>query len=140
MQQQTTLRPAASQRVRAAAQQLCSAVETRMDELIDLVDHETHLVRDGKLFAIKEMEPQKTTAAREFIAGLEAVKKIRPTLETHAPDAIYRLRRRHAEFRAMLQLSLAALATARNVSDEMLQSISAGQSLGPTALGYPDLS
>lgn len=139
MQHQSKLGAAASQRLRAAAQQLCSAVEMRMDELIDLVDRETTLVRSGKLFAIKELEPQKKTAAREFIAGLEAVKRIRPTLEAHAPDAIYRLRRRHAEFRAMLQLSLAALATARNASDEMLQAISAGQSLGAENAGYADL-
>lgn len=136
---QSNLGPAASQRLRAAAQQLCSAVECRMDELIELVDHETKLVREGKLFALKELEPRKTKAAREFISGLDAVKKIRPTLEVHAPDAMYRLRRRHAEFRAMLQLSLAALATARNASDEMLQAISAGQSLGGDAAGYPDL-
>ncbi len=112
-----------------------------MDELIALVERETALIREGKLFAVKELEPKKTRAAREFINGLEAVKKIRPTLEEHAPDAIYRLRRRHAEFRSMLQLSLAALATAKHESDEMLEAISAGRGLGGGSdlAGYPDL-
>lgn len=101
-----------------------------MDELIQLIEEETHLVREGKMFALRDLEPQKTKAAREFITGLEAVKKIRPALEQHAPEAILRLRRRHSEFRAMLQLNLAALATAREVSDGMLQAISDGQTFG----------
>lgn len=99
-----------------------------MDELIRLVEEETHLVREGKMFALKQLEPKKKQAAREFITGLEAVKKIRPALEQHAPDAILRLRRRHSEFRSMLQLNLAALATAREVSDGMLRAISDGRS------------
>ncbi len=125
------LRPAASHRLRTAAQELCHAVELQMDELIHLVEEETTLVRSGRLFAVKDLEARKTRAAREFINGLEAVKKIRPSLEQHAPDAIYRLRRRHAEFRSMLQLSLAALATAKDASDDMLQNISAGHRLDP---------
>ena len=125
------LKPAASHRLRTAAQELCLAVEAQMDELIRLVEEETALIRSGKLFALKALEPRKTRAAREFINGLEAVKKIRPSLEQHAPDAIYRLRRRHAEFRSMLQLSLAALATAKDASDDMLDSVSSGRRLEP---------
>jgi hypothetical protein len=98
-----------------------------MDALIALVEEETTLIRAGKLFALKDLESRKKISAREFINGLEAVKKIRPTLEKHAPDAIYSLRRRHAEFRSMLQLSLAALATAKEVSDGMLRGMSGGR-------------
>ena len=115
---------AAERRIRQSADALCAAVERRMDDVIRLVEAETMLVREGKLFAIKELEPAKTKAARDFISGLEAVKKIRPGLERFAPDAIYRLRRRHSEFRSMLQLSLAALATAKAASDQMVRSIS----------------
>jgi hypothetical protein len=122
-----SLTPAASHRLRTAAQELCTAVEARMDELIRLVEQETALVREGKLFALKDLEPRKKRAAREFITGLEAVKRIRASLERHAPDTIYRLRRRHSEFRAMLQLSLAALATARDASEEVLKDIAAGR-------------
>ncbi len=136
---QSNMSPAASHRLRTAAQELCSAVEARMDELIRLVEHETTMVREGKLFALKELEPRKAKAAREFINGLEAVRKIRPSLEHHAPDAIYRLRRRHSEFRSMLQLCLAALATARDASDDMLNAVAAGQAINDGAnLAYPD--
>jgi len=117
-------------RIRLAAETLCTAVERRMDELIRLVEEETQIVREGKMFALRELEPKKKQAAREFITGLEAVKKIRPALEQHAPDAILRLRRRHSEFRSMLQLNLAALATAREVSDGMLRAITDGRSFG----------
>ena len=117
----------AGHRLRTAAQELCLAVECHMDDLIALVEEETTLVRAGKLFALKDLEARKKRSALEFINGLEAVKKIRPTLEKHAPDAIYSLRRRHAEFRSMLQLSLAALATAKEVSDSMLDGLSGGR-------------
>ncbi len=124
---QPSMSPAASHRLRTAAQELCFAVEARMDELIRLVEQETALVREGKLFALKDLEPRKAAATREFIKGLEAVRKIRPSLEHHAPDAIYRLRRRHSEFRSMLQLCLAALATAKEASAGMVQAVAAGQ-------------
>lgn len=121
--------PAASQRIRAAAQELCSAVESRMDELIALVEEETELVRDGKLFALKGLEEEKTRVAQEFVRGLEAVRKIRSSLEHYAPDTVYRLRRHHSEFRSMLQLSLAALETAKEASNEMLEAIQAGRAI-----------
>ena len=116
--------PAASHRIRAAAQELCSAVEARMDELIKLVEEETDLVREGKLFALKQVEDEKTRVAREFVKGLEAVRRIRSSLEHYAPDTVYRLRRHHSEFRSMLQLSLAALAAAKEASNDMLDAIS----------------
>lgn len=121
--------PAASQRIRAAAQELCSAVESRMDELIALVEEETELVRDGKLFALKGLEEEKTRVAQEFVKGLEAVRKIRSSLEHYAPDTVYRLRRHHSEFRSMLQLSLAALETAKEASNDMLEAIQAGRAV-----------
>jgi hypothetical protein len=119
--------PAASQRIRAAAQELCTAVESRMDELIKLVEEETELVRDGKLFALKEVEEEKTRVAQEFVKGLEAVRRIRSSLEHYAPDTVYRLRRHHSEFRSMLQLSLAALAAAKEASNDILDAISNGR-------------
>jgi hypothetical protein len=100
-----------------------------MDELIALVEEETELVRDGKLFAIKEVEAEKTRVAKEFVKGLEAVRKIRSSLEHYAPDTIYRLRRHHSEFRSMLQFSLAALEAAREASNELLQAISGGRGI-----------
>lgn len=94
-----------------------------MDELIALVQEETELVREGKLFALKEVEDEKTRVAQEFVKGLEAVRRIRSSLEHYAPETVYRLRRHHSEFRSMLQLSLAALATAKEASNEMLDAI-----------------
>ena len=121
----------AGHRLRTAAQELCTAVESHMSDLIALIEEETTFVRAGKLFALKDLETRKKRSAREFINGLEAVKKIRPTLERHAPDAIYSLRRRHAEFRSMLQLSLAALATAKEASNGMFDTLSGGRGFDP---------
>ncbi|MGD9740698.1 MAG: hypothetical protein AB7O56_10480 [Bauldia sp.] len=114
---------ASERRIREAAETLCLAIERRMDELIHLVDEETALVREGKVFALKLLEPRKKVAAREFIAGLESVKKIREALERRAPEAMHHLRQRHAEFRSMLQISLGALAAAKGASEDMLEQL-----------------
>lgn len=111
---------ASERRIREAAETLCHAIERRMDELIQLVDEEAALVREGKVFALKLLEPRKKVAAREFIEGLESVKRIRAALERRAPEAMRHLRQRHAEFRSMLQISLGALAAAKGASEEML--------------------
>jgi hypothetical protein len=124
---------AAARRIRLSAEALCSAVERRMDELLLLVEEETEHTRAGKLFAIRELEPRKARAAREFIAGLEAVKRITPALERYAPETMHRLRTRHSEFRALLQLSIAALETAKQLSDDILGALSRGRSRGPAA-------
>lgn len=116
--------------------QLCGTVESYMDELVRLVEEETALVRSGKLFAAGELETRKSECARNFLNGLEAIKKIRPALERNAPGAVARLQRRHEEFRAMLQVNLAVLATAREVSDNLITSIAQGTGRGAPTRGY----
>lgn len=118
------------------AEQLCISVESRMDELVNLIEEETALVRTGKLFAAGELQGRKAEVARQFIAGMEAVKKIRPALEKVAPDAIERLKRRHEEFKAVLQMNLAVLATAREVSENLIEDIAKGVGQAPAARGY----
>lgn len=114
---------ASERRIREAAETLCAAIERRMDELILLVEEETALVRDGKVFALKALEPRKKEAAREFITGIESVKRIRPALERRAPAAMSRLRQHHAEFRSMLQISLAALAAVKGATEEAFEDV-----------------
>ena len=118
------------------AEQLCISVEGRMDELVQLIEQETALVRSGKLFAAGELQARKAECARQFIAGMEAVKKIRPALERVAPTAIERLKRRHEEFKAVLQMNLAVLATAREVSENLIEDIAQGVGRGPAPRGY----
>ena len=122
----------ADRRVRVAADALCSVVERRMEDLLHLVEEEIEVVRTGKVFGLKTLKPRKERAAQDFIAALDAVKKIRPALERSAPDCIYRLRRKHSEFRSMLQLNLAALSTAKAASDDMLRAISEGRATAGT--------
>jgi hypothetical protein len=118
------------------AEQLCISVEGQMDELVALIEEETALVRSGKLFAAGELQGRKAECARRFIAGMEAVKKIRPALERVAPAAIERLKRRHEEFKAVLQMNLAVLATAREVSENLIEDIAQGIGRGPAPRGY----
>jgi hypothetical protein len=129
----------ADRRVRAAADALCSVVERRMDELLHLVEEEIAVVRTGRMFGLRALKPRKAKAARDFITALDAVKKIRPALERSAPDSIYRLRRKHSEFRSMLQLNLAALATAKAASDDMLRAISEGRATAAGNTSYDTL-
>ena len=121
---------------RKQVEEICNGLEAEMETLIGLVQEETALVRSGKLFAAGELQEQKAECARRFVESFGAVQKMRSDLERVAPAAIDRLRRRHEEFRSMLQLNLAVLAAAREVSDNLIDAISAGLGKSHAPRGY----
>ncbi len=122
---------------RQQVEDLCLAVEAQMEALVDLVSEETALVRAGRLFAAGELQDRKSECARTFIESFETVQRLRVEIERAAPGLIDRLRRRHEEFRSVLQVNLAVLAAAREVSENLIGSIATGvgKPAAPTAYG-----
>ncbi len=121
---------------RQQVEDICLALETEMEALIDLVAEETALVRAGQLFAAGELQDRKAEAARSFIESFEAVQRMRGELERIAPGIIDRLRRRHEEFRSVLQVNLAVLAAAREVSENLVEAIAEGVGKPAAPLSY----
>lgn len=94
-----------------------------MDSIIGVVEQETELVRAGRLVEAAQLEPAKTALARQYIADTCCVKAIRASIAATAPDLLDKLRRRHDEFQALLQINLTVLATAHAVSEGIMRGV-----------------
>jgi hypothetical protein len=94
-----------------------------MDSIIGVVEQETQLVRAGKLNEAAQLEPAKTALARAYVADSTRVKASQAALAAAAPDLLDKLRRRHSEFQALLQINLTVLATAHAVSEGIMRGV-----------------
>jgi hypothetical protein len=121
---------------RNEAETICVEVEEAMDLLLKVIQDETSLVRAGQLVAAGELDAPKKEAARRYVAAVDKVKTAAPMLERMAPHAIDRLKRRNENFRSVLQLNLAALAAAREVSENLIRSVAEAVDVAPKPVGY----
>lgn len=96
-----------------------------MDALLDIVDRETALVRDGKLHAVAELETSKSSLARLYIADVTRLRANAPYLEAREPRLLAALKQRHTSFHAQLQVNLTVLATAHAVAEGIVRGVSA---------------
>lgn len=94
-----------------------------MDSIIGVIEQETKLVREGRLHEAAQLEPTKTALAREYVADTGRLKTQQAAIAAAAPDLLDRLRRRHDEFQALLQINLTVLATAHAVSEGIMRGV-----------------
>ena len=113
---------------------LLARLETSMEGLIELIEVETRLVREGKLFAASELESRKTEYAQAYVELMESARKQEQVLHSMLPENLEKLRHRHEDFKALLQMNLTALQTARDVTRNLIQGVAKkmGQSEAPT--------
>jgi len=95
-----------------------------MDELCDIVEEETTLVRAGHLTAAASVAQRKSELAGAFMARASRVQASVRYLARATPKLLDELRRQHEVFRATLQINLTVLATARAVSEGILRGVS----------------
>ena len=92
-----------------------------MASLLGVLEEETQLVRAGRISEVARIEPQKSELARRYVADAGAVRANALYLAREAPREFDDLRRRHEQFRAVLQINLAVLATAHAVSEGIIR-------------------
>jgi hypothetical protein len=107
----------------AAAEQLIAHFGDVMDALIATLEHETELVRAGRLSEVNRLEPNKTELARLYMADAALVKAHSAFLALKLPALVGDLRRRHDAFHALLQINLTVLATAHAVSEGIIRGV-----------------
>ncbi|MGE0063478.1 MAG: hypothetical protein AB7T86_15530 [Xanthobacteraceae bacterium] len=95
-----------------------------MDSLVETVERETALVREGKLSEAGTLEAVKAELSREYQAGTAWFKRNNGYLKSNLPALLKALHRRHDEFRAVLQINLTVLATAQAVSESIIRGVS----------------
>ncbi len=104
----------------AEAEQFCSSMVQTMEELLNVIEAETELVRSGKLKDASVLQPEKATLIHEYTRGMMCAKDHAVALGNLSPAATQSLRRKHSEFQPVLRINLAVLSTAREVAGEIV--------------------
>jgi hypothetical protein len=107
-----------------------------MDALLGTVEEETELVRAGKLIEASKLEPTKAELSRMYVADTTRIKASQGYLVQATPGMVEDLRKRHDEFRALLQMNLTVLATAHAVSESIMRGVSSELSRKATPQAY----
>jgi hypothetical protein len=108
---------------RQEAENFCNAVRRTMERLLEVVEHETELVREGQLRAAGELQGEKAVLIHHYTQGVLYAKEHSVALGNLAPAAVQGLRRQHAEFQPVLRINLAVLATAREVTNSIVSTV-----------------
>ncbi len=106
------------------ADRAIASLDTIMDSLIETVAEETARVRAGRLHHALELSETKAELAQRYALECERIKAAKDAVARALPDALARLRERHAVFHALLQTNLTVLATAHAVSEGIIRGVS----------------
>ena len=96
-----------------------------MDALLEIVDRETALVREGRLADVVQLEASKSNLAKLYVADVTRLRANSSYLEAHEPRLLNALKQRHTNFHAQLQVNLTVLATAHAVAEGIVRGVSA---------------
>jgi hypothetical protein len=95
-----------------------------MDALVAIVEEETELVHAGKLDQVTALEQTKADVSRLYLADTHRIQANQRKIAELTPARLDDLRKRHDEFRAVLQINLTVLATAHAVSESIMRGVS----------------
>ncbi len=105
-------------------QTVMSDLATTMEDILRVIECETELVRAGSLAKASQLQPEKADLANRYYAGTTHLKAMLPALKSDQQHMLADLKRRHQDFRALLQLNLTVLATAHAVSEGIMRGVS----------------
>jgi membrane-associated HD superfamily phosphohydrolase len=108
---------------KGTAERFVRHAETVMENIIELIKKESESVRQGEVHILGEIEEAKASFVKDYALVVETARIYKKQLSRFAPVAIDRLRNRHETFRAELQINMAALATAKAVSESLVKSV-----------------
>ncbi|MEP3046008.1 MAG: flagellar protein FlgN [Roseibium sp.] len=121
------------------ADNFCSALSGTMEALLSVIEMETELVRSGELKKAGELQADKARLIHEYTRGMMTAKDHAVVLGNLAPAATDSLRRQHSEFQPVLRINLAVLATARDVTNNIVSTVAkvagAKNATAPTTYG-----
>ena len=106
------------------AERVIANLNTIMDRLVVTVEEETARVRAGHLRDAAELADGKAELGRLYSVESERIQAAGELIARSLPDALDRLRKRHAAFQALLQTNLTVLATAHAVSEGIIRGVS----------------
>ena len=106
-----------------AAEELCRNAETALSALVDVMNQETTLLRAGHLRQAGALTADKARLAQDYVGFARSIQREGERLKLEAPDALDRLRLGHEQLATQLAENLRVLATARNVTEDLLTDV-----------------
>lgn len=105
----------------AEGTQLLAVVTALIDQLSEVVERETALVRDGRLRDAAAMESAKTELSSRYLAASRRVRASASFLKAHVPALLQELQELHGRLRELLQANQMVLATAHAVAEGLIR-------------------
>lgn len=102
---------------------LCDRAETALASLVEIMNHETTLLRAGHLREAGELTAEKTKLAQDYVTIARAVQRVSDRLKLEVPARVEMLRRGHEALATQMAENLRVLATARNVTESLLADV-----------------
>lgn len=115
---------------------LTGALGRIMDALDEVLTEETSLLRDGKLAPALDLVEAKNQLSIQYMLLQKAIVQNAQLVKQLAPEEGEALTLRHQQFQTTLQTNLAVIATAREVSNEMVDTINKEVQKGAKAQIY----
>lgn len=121
--QERARHPAQSMRITQADEAITTAeaITQTMEQLINTVRLESDLIRAGKMDDAFAISDKKAMLSTEYVKGMTILRDNALAISRYAPVQVDLLRRMHETFRAELQVNMAALATAKTISENLIR-------------------
>jgi len=105
------------------ANELCQVAASALAALVDVMNQETTLLRAGRLLDASKLTPDKARLAQDYVTFARSVQRQTARLKIEAPEAVERLRHGHEALATQMAENLRVLATARNVTEDILTDV-----------------
>ena len=103
--------------------ELCARAGTALTRLVEILSHETVLLRAGKLREAALLAADKTVAAEDYTVLARAVQRQSTRLAESVPNELAALKARHDSLATQMAENLRVLATARAVAEDILSDV-----------------
>ncbi|MTI19265.1 hypothetical protein E1162_18645 [Rhodobacteraceae bacterium RKSG542] len=107
----------------AQAMQFCQRFETALTNLVTVINEETDILKRGELKSLSVVAPKKSAAIHTYMHGVRLAQKNAIALGNLAPQAVAQMREQHSTIRPILQKNLSVVATARSVTDTVVETV-----------------
>lgn len=117
-------------------QLLLESFLSTMQQLLEIVERETALVRKGWLAQAATLNAQKSELSGRYLAATLRLRASAAFLGRHFPNELRALMVRHESFRALLAINLTVLATAHAIAESIVRSAADELSRQTAPRGY----
>ncbi len=105
------------------AEELCATTEASLTNLVDVMNEETTLLRAGHYKEASELSARKAEIAQTYVGLARAVQHESERLNIQAPLALRSLQSGHEKLATQMAENLKVLATAKNVTENLLTDV-----------------